>query len=333
MLLSEAVTDAGPAGSAAPEFAETVLPALARWTASGMRTALVSLAGIDGGAPRPIGAQMAVAEDGRAVGYISGGCLEGALIAEARAAMAEGRNRLVRYGAGSPYIDVRLPCGGGLDIYVDQQLPQLFAGEMAARFESRLPFRLETDIGSGTSRLLPWPHGAPAAAEQSARLFSRIYWPQMRLALAGAGPAVPILARLAAEAGWLVDVVTPQVPPPQLRATEGISVRRLHGALLASAIRADAWTAAAVIFHDHEWETPLLRALLRTDCFYIGAVGSRRVHELRLQKLRGEGADEAQLARIRGPAGLIGQTRSPATLAISILAEIAATARDMGYIA
>jgi xanthine dehydrogenase accessory factor len=113
MLLSEAVTDAGPAGSAAPEFTETVLPALARWAASGMRTALVSLAGIDGGAPRPIGAQMAVAEDGRAVGYISGGCLEGALIAEARVAMAEGHNRLVRYGAGSPYIDVRLPCGGG----------------------------------------------------------------------------------------------------------------------------------------------------------------------------------------------------------------------------
>ena len=332
MLSSEAVTDAGPASGAAPEYAETVLPALARWAASGLRTALVSLAGIDGGAPRPIGAQMAVAEDGRAVGYISGGCLEGALIAEARAAMAEGRNRLVRYGAGSPYIDVRLPCGGGLDIYIDQQLPQLFAGEMAARFESRLPFRLETDMSSGASRLYPWTRGAPTA-EQSTPVFSRIYWPQMRLALSGAGPAVPILAALAAEAGWLVDVTTPHTPAPRLRTLGGVSVQQPHGALLASAIRADAWTAAAVIFHDHEWETPLLKALLRTDCFYIGAVGSRRVHELRLQKLRDEGVPEAELSRIHGPAGLIGQTRSPATLAISILAEIAGVARDKGIIA
>jgi xanthine dehydrogenase accessory factor len=154
----------------------------------------------------------------------------------------------------------------------------------------------------------------------------------MRLALSGAGPLCQFWRRSRPRLP-LVDVTTPHTPASRLRALEGVTVQQLHGAFLASAIRADAWTAAAVIFHDHEWEIPLLKALLRTDFFYIGAVGSSRLHEQRLGKLREDGAGEAELARIRGPAGLIGQTRSPATLAISILAEIAAVARDRGIIA
>jgi xanthine dehydrogenase accessory factor len=245
MLARNAFTTAGPGGDTVLEYAETVLPALARWTAAGMKTALVSLTGIDGAAPRPVGAQMAVAEDGRAVGYISGGCVEGALIAEAQAAMAEGRNRLVRYGAGSPYIDVRLPCGSGLDIYVDQELPRLHANDMAVRYQARQPFRLETELSAGTSLLHAVEAGMhPPAIGMDRRIFNRIYWPQLRLVLTGAGPAVPILAALAADAGWQVDVHTPQVLPPRLYTTDDVTVRRLHTNRQADAIAAAEGPAA-----------------------------------------------------------------------------------------
>src|ERR1044071_3768023 len=82
---------------------DDVLPMLDAWRRRGLRTALVTLVGVEGGAPRQPGAQMAVAEDGSYAGYLSGGCLEQAVALEARAVIASGVNRLVRYGKGSPY--------------------------------------------------------------------------------------------------------------------------------------------------------------------------------------------------------------------------------------
>ena len=77
---------------------EDVLGPMWHWQAAGLRVALVTLVEVEGGAPRQAGAQMAVAEDGRYVGYLSGGCLEEAVVLEAQAAIAQGANRLVRYG-------------------------------------------------------------------------------------------------------------------------------------------------------------------------------------------------------------------------------------------
>jgi xanthine dehydrogenase accessory factor len=314
---------------AVSQFAETVLPALAEWTQAGLKTALVTVVGIEGGAPRPVGAQMAVAEDGRAVGHISGGCLEGALVAEAQAAIAAGGNRLVRYGAGSPYIDVRLPCGSGLDIYIDQQASG-FAHDMTQLWRSRQPFALLTDLGHGESSI-QLMIGGDARTARAGDVFTRVYWPQPRLQVIGAGPPAGFLAMVAAQIGWEVELITPNAAEVQVGGLDRVSVREMHGADFASALKTDAWTAGAVVFHDHEWEIPVIAALLRTDCFYIGAVGSRRVHELRLAALRELGFADPDLKRIHGPAGVIGQTKSPATLAVSVLAEVVATARDLGF--
>jgi xanthine dehydrogenase accessory factor len=90
-----------------------VLNQAARWLDDGRRVALVTLVGIEGTTSRSIGTQMAVADDGRSIGPLSGGCIEAAIVAEARDALRAGAARVVRFGVGSPYIDVRLPCGGG----------------------------------------------------------------------------------------------------------------------------------------------------------------------------------------------------------------------------
>ena len=96
-------------------YRDNVLPDLAEWTGRGERCALVTLVGVDGNAPRAEGAQMAVSESGEWAGYISGGCLEAAIALEAQAAIKAGKPRLLRYGKGSPYFDIQLPCGSGLD--------------------------------------------------------------------------------------------------------------------------------------------------------------------------------------------------------------------------
>ena len=97
-------------------FDQNIFPYLAAWQAEGLKTALATLVGIDGSSPRPRGAQIAVAEDGRHIGIISTGCAEDSIIAEALAVLQTGEDRITRYGKDSPYLDVVLPCGSGLDI-------------------------------------------------------------------------------------------------------------------------------------------------------------------------------------------------------------------------
>jgi xanthine dehydrogenase accessory factor len=88
------------------------------------------------------------------------------------------------------------------------------------------------------------------------------------------------------------------------------------------ALGADRWTAAVLLFHDHDWEGPILSQLLETDAFYIGAMGSRAAHQARCDDLRSRGIADEQIARIQGPIGLIPSMRDPETLAVSVLAEL-----------
>lgn len=89
------------------------LEVMAEWRRGG----LLTIVAIDGKGPRSVGAQMVVAEDGSVHGYLTGGCLEGELKAVAQQVIAKECNELRRYGKGSPYIDMRLPCGAGIDVY------------------------------------------------------------------------------------------------------------------------------------------------------------------------------------------------------------------------
>lgn len=136
------------------EPSENVLPQLRGWLRQGLRATLVTLVGIEGSSPRRLGAQMAVAEDGNAAGHISGGCLEGALIAEAQVAMRERVNRLTRYGKGSKYIDIVLPCGSAFDIYFDQDPPCSVIERACAELEARRSVALAMNFRTGETRLI-----------------------------------------------------------------------------------------------------------------------------------------------------------------------------------
>lgn len=103
----------------APAYRDFVLTHWLNWRREGKRCALLTLVAAHGGSPRPVGSQMAVCEDGRNVGLISGGCIEKALVLDAIACMDRGENHVERYGEGSRFKDLRLPCGSGIDIHFD----------------------------------------------------------------------------------------------------------------------------------------------------------------------------------------------------------------------
>jgi len=312
---------------------EDVLPQLQRWQEEGQRTALVTLVGVEGGAPRGPGAQMAVAEDGRYAGYLSGGCLEQAVALEAKVVIEAGQNRLVRYGKGSPYFDIKLPCGSGLDLYFDQALGPAEVSAMMAHRACRRPFALSTVLATGESVVEELVAEAPAAqSRRDGDVFKRIYVPNLRLLLLGTGPALVGMAPLAAAAGIELAIRSPDDATRSRLAGSGFRIFLDDGEVGYAMDRLDFASAAILFFHDHEQEPDLLARLLRSQCFYIGALGNHAVHRERLGVLAAQGFGADDLKRIRAPVGSIGGAKSKATLAIGALAELMAEAKALNLV-
>lgn len=277
--------------------------------------ALAFILGADGPSYRPVGAAMVVDRAGRVRGSLSSGCIDADIARHAAEVAARGRPRILRYGAGSPFLDLELPCGGGLDVGVWPAPPAARLKAWRAALDGRRPLDL-------------WlaPDGAGAAPQADALLALRVD-PDPRLAVFGKGPEALAFARMAAGAGYATTLVSPD--PETLGALGGGPARAvaLSPADPLEGVAIDAWTAGVLFFHDHDLEPPILARLLAGPAFYVGAQGSRRTAARRIARLRAAGLAEAQLARLRGPIGVIPSTRDPRTLAASVLAEVLAEAQ------
>ncbi len=300
-------------------YVQSVLPSLQQWRAQGLKTALVTLIATDGSAPRPLGSQMAIAENGKAVGNITGGCAEAAIIAEAQTRIAKHSNGSVRYGAGSPYIDIRLPCGSGIDVYFDVDFADAALAQLLAAQRARHPAALVINPEKQRTQVLLGDTGSSKTG------FVRAYPPTTRLVIAGKGPLVPILAQLARAADFEVIAFSPE--PETLEATTPHALRAEYLATAEAFKFAefDRWTAFVSLFHEHEWEPLILAQALHADCFYVGALGSQRTHQARLVMLRESGLAENLIARLHAPVGLRLGGKNPPEIALAILAEIVQT--------
>lgn len=274
---------------------------------SNQRIALVTLVKIEGSSPRSLGAQMAVSETGNWVGYLSGGCLERAVVAEAIAAIENNENRRVRYGKGSRYIDVQLPCGSAIELVFDVHLSAKTLIAVQARLDARLPASLiiPAELGSETTVAI-----------------TRSYQPRRKLIVAGVGPAAVHLARLGHLSRFQAILHSPDAATLDSAKANGLATASIDSIHAIPEFDADAQSAIVFMFHDHEWEKRLIPAALNSRAFYIGALGSRRTHRLRLEMLAGLGIDSIQMQRVRGPAGIFSGAKSAPDVALSILAEI-----------
>ncbi len=305
-------------------YVDNVIPSLAAWSEAGERVALVTLAGVDGNAPRAVGAQMAVAESGRWSGYISGGCLERAIVLEGIAALQEGKPRFLRFGKNSPFFDIRLPCGSGLDVFIQPMFDRNLIRDMDSRQRRREAFTLKTSRADGTAALcLPGespPTNAEAACLPDAIL--RFYKPALQCLVVGSSPIASALSSLAANAGFEAVLYAPE--PNVAAEADGVIVKRLHPR---GPFSVDCWTAAILAFHDHEHELPIFAELLGSPCFFIGAIGSRKAHSIRALALNAAGFNEEAIARIKSPAGVLPGLKTAPFVALSILTEIVGIAR------
>jgi xanthine dehydrogenase accessory factor len=303
------------------------------WLHEGRKVWLATVVETWGSAPRPPGSQMVVDGAGGMMGSVSGGCVEGAVVAEA---MAGGPARLLTYGvADEEAFAVGLACGGTIRILLepvgtgaDALPPALLADLVAARAAGQA-VALVTDLTSFARSLVakgrdPAVDRAVAADKSAAEAgrFVAVHNPALRLFVVGAVQIAQSLVPMARALGHRVTLIDP-------RSAFG-SAARFPGEALVEAwpdealpgFALDARSALVTLTHDAKLDDPAIAFALRSEVYYLGCLGSTRTHAKRLERLRALGFAEADLARIHAPAGLNIGAKSPAEIALSIMAEI-----------
>ncbi|MGR3755669.1 MAG: XdhC family protein [Tranquillimonas sp.] len=316
-----------------PEF-DAIPETALRWHRAGQGAALATVVETWGSAPRPVGSQLAISGSGEIAGSVSGGCVEGAVVVEAQEALADGTPRLLDFGVSDDEaFAVGLACGGRIRVLVEPVGPTLPEGLLAdlvtARADRRpVAYIVPVGDGAGARRLAPPSEFAErfrldrSGFEPDGATFVAVHNPPLRMAVVGAVHIAQPLLQMARLAGYDPVLIDPREAfASQPRFPDETLVHGWPDEALA-AQRPDTRTAVVTLTHDPKLDDPALIVALRSDAFYIGALGSTRTHAKRLARLAEAGLSEAQLARIHAPVGLDIGARSPAEIAIAIMAEV-----------
>lgn len=306
---------------------DDLLPTLERWSAQGRRFALATLIQVTGSSPRAAGSEMAVAEDGECAGYVSGGCVEAAVAVEARAAMADGRPRLLDFGAGSPVLDVRLSCGGRIAILVREVADgAAHVDRLRAARNERRALNVSTELSTGAmTYAAPSDDSLTEGFHDGGARYRKRYLPPLRMVLVGNDPVILALLVLATSFSIEAVLLRPNGPAsvPQTMPQPASYDRRGIDAALRD-LHLDERCAIYTLSHDAEIDHAVLAHGLRSQAFCIGALGSRRKADMRRLRLQEEGFDAPAMTRLHTPAGLRIGARTPQEIALSILAEVIA---------
>jgi xanthine dehydrogenase accessory factor len=297
----------------------------------GHRAALATVVRTWGSAPRREGAQLAIADDMRFMGSISGGCVEGAVITEALAAMQDGQSRVLTFGVSDDdAFAVGLACGGEIAIMVEPvgtgngptraELDALLAARAARQAVIR-----EVDTATWARRLVPAGTDPAAIRDKSGMegsLFREVHNPPLRMVLVGAVHIAQPLAAMARMAGYDVALCDPRDSFAAASRFPGEQFLDGWPDEALAAFAPDTRTAVVTLSHDPKIDTPALKVALASPAFYVGALGSTRTHAKRVAELTAAGLAPEAIGRIHAPVGLDIGASSPAEIAVSILAQI-----------
>lgn len=285
--------------------------------AMGEGTVIALLTSTEGPAYRNLGAAMAISPEGRAAGAITSGCVEADLILQAARQRGTATPARLRYGLGSPFFDMKLPCGGGIEVTLFTLRDPEVLAELARQRAARRKVALHVSA-AGRLSLRDYRQTGPEGAGG----FTLGFLPPLRHVIFGAGAEALVFAGFAARLEQDHLLVSHDAATLGSAHATGCKTRLLDRLSDLGTLEIDDRTAVTLFYHDHDYEPEILRHLLQTPAFYIGAQGSRRAQALRLERLAQMGVPAAALARLRGPIGLIPSTRDAQSLAISVLAEI-----------
>jgi xanthine dehydrogenase accessory factor len=303
------------------------------WHRAGRGAVLATVVETWGSAPRQIGSQLAIAGDSAIMGSVSGGCVESAVVAEAQEALADGKPRLLTYGVSDETaFHVGLACGGTIRILVEpvgNALPASMLADLVNARAERRAIAYGVNLETFARRLVGPEDPVIAARLRADRSgvedsgeFIALHNPPLRMYVIGAVHIAQALVPMARLAGYDVAVIDPREAfASDARFPNETLLTEWPDEALAS-LGLDARTAVVTLTHDSKLDDPAIHAALGSKAFYLGCLGSTRTHARRLDRLRAAGVSEADIARIHAPVGLDIGARTPAEIAISVLAQI-----------
>ncbi|GAB2485304.1 XdhC family protein [Comamonas humi] len=315
-----------------------VLRQLRDWRQAGRRALLATVVRTWGSSPRPIGSIMALCEDGAVVGSVSGGCIEDDLIyrftqayaqaapnpADGDHAMPSGAPGFVKYGITADEAHrFGLPCGGTLELLLEYDPDAASLAELVRSLEAGRLMQRRVRIADGAVQLAE--AAAPEALALTDAELVNTFGPEYRMLLIGAGQLTEYLATMALFSGFAVTVCDPREEYRGAWSVAGATVVADMPDDVVLAFRPDRRSCVVALTHDPKLDDLALLEALKTEAFYVGAIGSRRNNEARHQRMIEHFEQtEDSLARLRGPIGIYIGSKTPPEIAVSVMAEILA---------
>jgi xanthine dehydrogenase accessory factor len=309
-----------------------LLEHIERWRAQGEPVALATVVGYRGSAPRPPGARLAVNARGDIVGSVSGGCVEAEVVETALLVLETAQPQLLHFGISDERAwSAGLMCGGEIDVFVEK-LDARF-DQIAQLVRAQTPFTLTTllsgeQIGQQIITLPRADAAPPQTTPADTLTFSETIEPARVLYIVGASHISIALVSIAKTLGYRVIVIDPRAAfatPERFAHADALWVDYPQRVLTPAMLSAS--TAVAVLTHDPKVDDPALRVALNSEAGYIGALGSRRTHAQRIERLKQAGISDEQIARIHAPIGLDIGARTPAEIALAVAAQMVALQR------
>jgi len=301
-----------------------VLRTAAQWLREGYRCELVTVIKTWGSSPRPEGAMLAIRHDGRVVGSVSGGCIEDDLIESVRRdGVKHTCPEVVTYGITAEQAHrFGLPCGGTIQLAIEPLGQGSRLDELLACLQRRELVARRVDLRNGEVQLFSATAGMHL--ERGESTLTTVHGPRWRLLVIGAGQLSRYLAQVALGLDYHVTICDPREEYVEGWSAMGIELSREMPDDLILAMKPDHRTAVLALTHDPKLDDMVLMEALRSDAFYVGAIGSRVNNARRRERLKLLDLGAAQIARLHGPVGIYIGSKTPAEIAISILAELTA---------
>lgn len=301
-----------------------VLKTSAGWIAGGHRCQLVTVVKTWGSSPRPVGATLAICDDGTVVGSVSGGCIEDDLIEHVRRhGIVRQLPEIVSYGISADEAHrFGLPCGGTIELAIEPLHGESGVAELLARLENHELVERRLDLRTGTVSLQT---AAPGAALQlDAEALTTQHGPRWRLLIIGASQLSRFVAQIATAMDYHVIVCDPREEYRGGWNVPGVQLLHAMPDDLVLDLQLDSRSAVLALTHDPKLDDLALMEALKSPAFYVGAIGSRVNNAKRRERLLQFDVTAEQLSRLHGPVGLYIGSKTPAEIAISILAEMTA---------
>ena len=294
------------------------------WRKSGRRAVLGTIVKTWGSAPRPVGAMVAIRDDGQIVGSVSGGCVEDDLVDKVKDRLAAAEKpQLITYGVTNEEATRwGLPCGGTLQLVVEPISEQSGLSELLEKISSQQLVKRRVEMDSGRATLEPgrWQD----VLEFDGRVLSAVHGPRWRLVLIGAGQLTRYLAEMARMLDYHVVVVDPREEYASGWDLATVPLNRGMPDDVVRELNLDGHSAIVALTHDPKLDDLALMEALKSAAFYVGAIGSKKNNDARRVRLREFDLAGDEIARLRGPVGLYIGSKTPPEIAVAILAEMTA---------